>query len=107
VRADKSSEASSFERTVVRAAITRIGRDYGLSGIMADRLCDVADGGSYKEIAVAHGISVNTVKTEVASRLLKNRLLNEDCLQNRPFPHTNRVSNRALECSPGSFSAAC
>ena len=60
----------------VQQALQRIARDARLTPCLETRLIEVAAGLTYREIARGHGISVNTVKTEVRALL---QALGEHC----------------------------
>jgi len=55
--------------SAVLLALNRIARDARLTPCLETRLIEVAAGLTYREIARSHGISVNTVKTEVRALL--------------------------------------
>jgi DNA-binding NarL/FixJ family response regulator len=55
--------------SLVQEALRRIARGAGLTPCLETRLLEVADGLTYDQIARRHGISVNTVKTEVRALL--------------------------------------
>ena len=55
----------SRDNSLVQEALGRIARDAGLTPALETRLLEIAEGLTYDQIARRHGISVNTVKTEV------------------------------------------
>ena len=62
--------------SLVQEALRRIARGAGLTPCLETRLTEIAAGLAYREIARRHGISVNTVKTEVRALL---HMLGVDC----------------------------
>jgi DNA-binding CsgD family transcriptional regulator len=53
----------------VRQALERVASEAGLTACVHARLLEIAAGLTYREIARRHGISVNTVKSEVRTLL--------------------------------------
>ena len=68
--AGQSIRSASSTGIDVIVVLTKLGRRHGLTLTLQDRLLELACGASNVEIARKHGISLNTVKTEVAAVLL-------------------------------------
>lgn len=67
-----SSETPGPEREIspaVRGALTQISDELGLTVALRCRLLDLASGLTYEGISRKHGITVNTVKTEIRQLL--------------------------------------
>ena len=64
-----AQQETSCADGAVQQTLQRIARHAGLTPCLEARLLEITAGLTYREIARRHGISVNTVKTEVRALL--------------------------------------
>jgi len=105
-QSQKRRTLSTADHTIVRDVeheLRLIARDYGLTRTLEKRLVEIAQGLTNSQIAQRHGISNNTVKTQVRQLLRQLALGSRREIENAARAAAQRADNGASQQAIGAF----